>query len=191
MVEKVLAAVAGLAIAAKFALVTGASEVLMITLSMLSVMYFVFGIAVGNGIPFRELFSDEGLKGVSPFRMVSGGLLGLGMSTAMIGILYKFLNLAGANGMLIAGAIMLIPATIVLLLLTKERKKTTSLLIRSTVTVAFIVVLSMLSRYTLPGIFHRNCPRYVELLVKMDEAKTGAEVEQAEKEFDDYTATCH
>jgi hypothetical protein len=93
-----------------FSLTPGGAFMLMITLSLLSLFYFLFGLIFFSDIGLLQLFKG-GLKDVTAGMMIIGVFAGIVLSILAIGILFKLLDMPGAGNMLIIG----IPCTIFML----------------------------------------------------------------------------
>ncbi len=92
-----------LALALRFFALNGGAQLMIIALTALAILYFYFGFALLNHIPFRKIFRKESYRSVSGMRIVGAIAAGTALSQVVIGILFKLLHWPGANDMLLIG----------------------------------------------------------------------------------------
>ncbi len=68
----------------------GSNILTIISLFLLSMLYFYLGFAIFNNIRFRKVFQKKSYKGKSTSRIIIGIGTGLALSVSIIGILFKF-----------------------------------------------------------------------------------------------------
>lgn len=81
----------------------GGAALMILSLSFLSILYCYFGFALLNGIPLRKIFKKSSYTAISSMRIVGAIGTGIGLSTAIIGVLFKFMSWPGSSFMLIIG----------------------------------------------------------------------------------------
>lgn len=113
--EQILVAIAVLGLIVSLSLWPGGNIALVLSLSLLSLIYFVFGFALFNDIRLKNIFKSAAYKNSNALQIVAGVFTGIAMSTAVIGLLFVALRWPGGNvillqGMIAAGIITLIAA---------------------------------------------------------------------------------
>ena len=143
--ERIVGAIAVIALVMKHFHIAGASILMMLSFGVLSIFYYIFGAALFNDISlrFREIFDKNVFDEIVNFKKKSDAvttfiekLARLGLSVALLGILFKLLHLAGANAMLIAGTITLFIVTI--LSMVKYRETRSEVYVRMFIRTAII-----------------------------------------------------
>jgi hypothetical protein len=89
-----------------------ATQILIVSISLLSVFYLYVGFAVFLDIPFQKLFSKDRFGQINKPRIVGAVALGVALSASLIGILFKLLIwpnaktqlLIGLSGLILIGA---------------------------------------------------------------------------------------
>ena len=87
---------------------------LMIILTIQSVIYFYLGFALLNGIRLRKLFKKVSFSEIGTPRIIAAVILGICLSTLIIGMMFKLLFLPGANEMLSIGLISILVSLVAL-----------------------------------------------------------------------------
>ena len=114
LAEKILILLALLFAYMKYKLFPGANEMLMIILTIQSVIYFYLGFALLNGIRLRKLFKKVSFSEIGTPRIIAAVILGICLSTLIIGMMFKLLFLPGANEMLSIGLISILVSLVAL-----------------------------------------------------------------------------
>ena len=81
----------------------GAGFLKVLSLSTLSIIYFMFAFAILNGVGLRELIKSDALKSLGGLKIGLSFGVGLVLSIASIGILFKLQFWPGANFNLLIG----------------------------------------------------------------------------------------
>lgn len=81
----------------------GGPLIMAIVLTLLSLFYFFFGFALLNNIGFKSLFKKEGYKNLGGVRIVFAVLIGMALSSMVMGVLFSFLGWYGAKPILRSG----------------------------------------------------------------------------------------
>jgi len=81
----------------------GGAALMILSLSFLSILYCYFGFALLNGISLRKIFKKSSYTEISSMRIVGAIGTGIGLSTAIIGVLFKFMSWPGSSFMLMIG----------------------------------------------------------------------------------------
>jgi hypothetical protein len=146
-----------------FALVPGGAETVMITLTLLSMFYFLFGLLFFSDVGLRQLFKGK-LKEVTAVMMVIGVLTGIALSIVLIGILFKLLYLPGADEMLKIGIPFAIVMLAVAVIYSRPPRRPLSKTIFSRLIIFLVLGIAVLviSPLTLVKLQYRNHPRYIE-----------------------------
>ena len=80
-----------------------ATQILIVSISLLSVFYLYVGFAVFLDIPFQKLFSKDRFGQINKPRIVGAVALGVALSASLIGILFKLLIWPNAKTQLLIG----------------------------------------------------------------------------------------
>lgn len=83
--------------------IEGGTIIVTVSLILLSLMYFIFGFAFLNGIKLKKIFKKESYKGISVLSIILAIVMGMTLSTAVIGVLFGLLSWLGAGIMLVIG----------------------------------------------------------------------------------------
>lgn len=70
---------------------------IVLSLSLLSILYMYLSFALFNGIRFRHILKKESYKGISTMRIIGAIFTGLALSITLIGILFKYQLWPGAT----------------------------------------------------------------------------------------------
>jgi hypothetical protein len=92
-----------LALALRFFALNGGAQLMIIALTALAILYFYFGFALLNRIPFRRVLRKESYRSLSGMRIVGAIAAGIALSQVVVGILFKLLRWPGAYEMLLIG----------------------------------------------------------------------------------------
>ncbi len=162
--EKIILILIVIALIMKFSLIPGGSVLVGISLTILSIIYYLLGFAFFNGIRLRHVFKKQSYKGISALRVIGGIGTGMGLSTIIIGIQFKLLHVAGADMMLKVG----LGTTIVILFIAfikflKAKDEFYKLIFSRIAIIGGLgLILAVLPALTLTKIQFRNHPEYIE-----------------------------
>lgn len=93
--------------------IPGGNILAVLTMTILSMVYFCLSFALLNGLGFRGMIKNDNYKAISALRMVGAVLSGIVFSTAIIGILFRWMMWPGAGAMLIVS----IPGFLIMLII--------------------------------------------------------------------------
>ena len=101
--ERILAIFFLLAIGVNFFLgeIVGASLFIVLSTSMLSFIYLVFGFAVLNNIGFKSMFKKVSYADIKPLRLLGTVFIGFALSTIINGMLFRLMNWLGGQVILV------------------------------------------------------------------------------------------
>ncbi len=172
----------------KVSIITGANEILMIGLTCLGLVYLILSFALFNKIPVMGIFKRSSYSSTGFGRLYGAIGIGITLWITVTAILFKILNLTGANEMLIIGntylALVLFAA--LLIFFAKNNRMDSyykNIFTKGIFVLTIGVALYFLPPYTLVKLFHRDNPKYIELWIKTCENPKDL---QAWKEFEDY-----
>jgi hypothetical protein len=153
----------------------GGAALMILSLGFLSILYFYFGFALLNGIPLRKIFKKSSYSSISSMRIVGAIGTGIGLSTAIIGVLFKFMSWPGSYFMLIIG--LLFVSVFFFYSLVKLFMNQSAFYINIICRVAFFggigLLLLLLPSYTLSEIrYGKNHPEYIEALKALESDPT-------------------
>lgn len=154
-----------------------------LSLGILACVYCYLGFAVLNDIRLRNMFKKESYNGVGALRIV--GMVGAGiiLSTAIIGIMFKWMMWPGAGAMLYIS----IPGFLVLAIIAFVKYSKGSnvvykkLLIRVGILGAFVLFLTVFPSMVMECKY-RNNPEYLEAVKAVNEDPSNPVLQQKEME---------
>lgn len=111
--EIIMGALSILALGLNLLLVPGSGLLTFLTLSILSIIYFILGFALFNGIQLRNVFKKESYTDVSGSRIIGAVGTGWALSATINGIMFKFQSWPGAEINLNAGLVGLLIVVII------------------------------------------------------------------------------
>lgn len=164
LLEKLLVTLAVVGVILKFSFVLGGDELLFLSMSVLSCLYYLFSFLFFNRIPLRNIFKRDAYNGVSAWTIVTTAVCGLGLSIICIGSLFKLLTFMGANQMLAIGlGITAVILAISVIRFLRKRDPTEKVMLWRT-GIALIVALTLLltPNVSIIRLQYRNHPAYIE-----------------------------
>ncbi len=162
--EKILWALVVIAAVMWFFNVPGKGVLFTLILTSLSLLYYVLGFVVFNGIGFRQMIGKDGLKGLGWKRIVWGVLMGFCASLVCLGILFKIQFWPGSATMLMSGIILFVICGIAGLVALGKNARAwlkTSLL-RAGLMTAIAALMFVITDIHLVSIQYRNDPELAE-----------------------------
>ncbi len=111
--ELISGAVALIAIVLNSLLIPLSDVLLVLSFTLLAVIYGYLSFALFNNIPLRRIFKKSSYKGISTMRIVGAILTGLALSSTLVGILFTLMSFPGAFPNLILGTVGLTVALII------------------------------------------------------------------------------
>ena len=150
----------------RFFLVPGGIILSVFSLSILALLYQVFGIVIFNNIKIRNLFKKESFRGVSAIQLIGSVGVGFGLSMVCIGVLYKLQNWPGANFTTIVGLSIIILLTLITFIeyLKSKRNYFSRILKRVVLFGIFGFVFLSLNSMSITKIEYRNHPDYLKAI---------------------------
>jgi hypothetical protein len=104
-IELIVGLIAILGIVLKLLHIPGSGVLTVLTLSTLSMFYYVFSFALFNGIRLRDIFKKASYKDTNAKRIIGAIGLGFALSAITIGGLFKLQFWPGATVQLMAGLV--------------------------------------------------------------------------------------
>ncbi|MBB6610380.1 hypothetical protein H7F15_04960 [Pontibacter sp. Tf4] len=95
--EIILGAMAAVALITNLLFAPTGNILIVLSLSVLSILYMYLSFALFNGIRFRHILKKESYKGISTMRIIGAIFTGLALSITLIGILFKYQLWPGAT----------------------------------------------------------------------------------------------
>jgi hypothetical protein len=89
-------------------LVAATDALLLLSGSLLALLYFIFSIPLINKIPLPRMLKRENLQEFSPAQFIMSFILGVGLAESTLGLLFKTLGIEGANFLLMAALCILL-----------------------------------------------------------------------------------
>jgi hypothetical protein len=149
-------------------LIPGGGIATVLTLFILTSIYFYLGFALFNGIRFRQIFKKESFKGISNLKMVGAVGTGFSLSMIIIGILFFIQSWPDPKASIIMGlTLILIIMTISLFKYWKTRSKYyKNILIRIVIIASIGLVVLFIPRTKYIEFKFRDHPAYLEAYKK-------------------------
>tara|TARA_R110002050_G_C8961107_1_gene514325 strand:- start:6163 stop:6777 length:615 start_codon:yes stop_codon:yes gene_type:complete len=167
----------------------GGGPLIVLSLSLLSLLYFYGGILLFLDIPIKKIANSGTFKELPTLRIVGAGLTGATLSVMVIGLLFKWQSYPGSFSMMIIGLGSM--AVITVLSFWKWKKSAHPFyidILKRVVVYSLIgwVLLGIPTRMWLNFKFPDN-PQLVEALVALDKDRSNPELqEEANKQWDLY-----
>ena len=120
--ERILIALALIGIGMQLFHLTGSALLVLLSLSALSVFYYIYGLPLVTQLPVKQAFTSQTLKSLLVLGAIGAFAFGLSLSAATLGILFKVLEWAGAGMMLLLSSILLGFALLAAPILSKVKK---------------------------------------------------------------------
>lgn len=165
LAEKILIVLAIIGAILKFIFIPGSGVLMVLVYSILSSMYFYVGFALFNNISLRLIFKKDSYVGVSTGRIIGGIALGLSLSFAVIGFLFKAQHWPGTSFHLIisifSGVVILIISFIKYFKSKANYYK--NAIIKISISTSLSILMLLVPNLTFVKIKFRNHPKYIEV----------------------------
>ncbi len=160
--------------------IPGGSALTVLSLSLLSLIYFYLGFAFFNDIRLRNVLKKNSYKEISTFRILGAIAAGISLSFAILGILFKYMFWPGSFIMLNYGLATLLITIIVVLIKYNTTKSPFYIPIfkRSALFGGIALILTFISSIKLAEIKHRNDPKYAKALINAMENPDNQEFQE-------------
>lgn len=181
--ELVLAAIAIIGLSLSLAGIPGGSVFTIFPLFLLSAIYCYLGFVILNDIRLRNMFKRQSYKGMTALRILGAIGAGIILSTAVVGIMFKWMMWPGASVMLFIS----IPGFLALALITFIKYSQNGniiykkLLIRVGVIGTFVLLLTVFPDMVM-ACKYRNNPEYLEAVKAVNEDPSNPVLQQKEME---------
>ncbi len=204
--ELILGIVGVFGVLLKLANLPWSNVVTVLSFTLLSMLYMMFGFALFNGVRLRHLFKKSAYKGVNSKRIIGSIALGFAFMGLISGSLFKLQFWPDAMRQLESGLIMVGFVSAIALISFIRKKEKEPLTIseeddtyleetmmppepkthnfyngifkRIVIYGGFSIALYLTPYPTLVDVFHRNEPEYAELLKKVLEQPDNVELQQ-------------
>jgi hypothetical protein len=158
---------------------TGMAEILIMAVSSLTLLMFLFSFALINGIRFREIFKKESYKFIGTRRIIAGFLLGHSFSIVLTGSLFKWMFWVGAEEMLVVGLCYFLSINVLIIVISLVLK---SVFYKRVITRTLIIGVIGISSYFLSynDLINQRYPKdpeYAKALIKARENPLDAEAQ--------------
>lgn len=162
--EKILGFIALAALILKLIPLPGSATFLILSLSLLSIIYYLFGFAFFNQIQFKKIFNKDSYKELSNLRIIGAIAVGIVLAIICIGLLFKLQRWPGARINLFMGLILsLIVLIIALIKYSKSKEDFYSRIIKRLIIMGgFALMLIFISDLTIVKIQYRGHPDYIK-----------------------------
>jgi hypothetical protein len=162
--EKVLLVALITGIVLRFSLILIGEEITMLSLLILSGIYFALGFLLFNQIRLRDVTKKGTFEKLTITSIGIAVMAGIALSIVCVGALFRFMSLPGSGEMLMIGSISLIIASILAAIFKSVHSK---LILTRTIPAAIIgIVLLFVSELSMVKFQYRNHPAYAEAYIK-------------------------
>lgn len=164
--EKILIITALTGIILGLFLIPGGNIITVLSLAVLSMLYFYFSLALLNGLSIRQMFKKQSYKGISAMRITGSVLAGIVLSILTLGVLFKVMLWPGSSSMLLTGGLLMLITGIICLIKFASTKAEfyRNMTLRSFIFTALAFFLAFSSLMFLQEFKYRNYPEYLELM---------------------------
>ena len=162
--EKILGLIVLIALILKLTLILGGGILIVLSLSILAIIYYPFGFALFNQIGFKQIFKKDSYKALSALRIIGAIGVGTALSIICVGLLFKLQHWPGSKINLLAGLITsLIILIIALIKYFKTKGDFYSRIIKRLIIIGgFGLIMLLISDLTIIKIQFRNHPDYIK-----------------------------
>jgi hypothetical protein len=152
-----------------FFIFPGGNMLFILTIMLLTFIYFFLGFALFNNIKFRKIIKKESYVNISSLKTLGAVSAGISLSITAIGILFKVMFWPGSYTNLKFGIISLIIITIISLVKNFKSKSDfyNKILKRSILFAGIAIILIFISNQDLAEIKYRNEPEYAKALINV------------------------
>ena len=169
--ELIISGIALVGLIMNLFLMPGGGFLLVISLSTLSIFYFALSFALLDAEALGKRPIGREQPKIETFRVVGALLTGIGLSIAVIGILFKIMHWSGEKMMLLVGATELGIISVVAAYKFMATKTAfyRGILMRASIVGILALLLYLLPKYALTEFKYRHYPNYVNAVKKFDE----------------------
>ena len=180
--EIVVAIVIVISVVLRLLDIPGSFPVMLISLSILSMLYYPFGFLLLNDIPLKGIFKKESYNGKSTLRIVFSVLAGLALSVTVIGLLFKIEFYPGARFMLELGSLGLFVAVIISIIKYRKNRDLfySSMVKRAVIIGGLALFLLVLPNSILVDLRYPNDPEYAKALTNSLDNPSNKELREIE-----------
>lgn len=162
--EKIFGILFVVGVLMKLFLFPGAELILIMSLLLLSLLYYPLGFLFFNEIPLKKVFKKEAYRGLNAWRIIGSIGVGIGLSTIIIGILFKLQYWPNADDNLQTGLIFIgVIIMIAVIRFIKNRDVFYKrIFFRIAIIGGFGLILFFVSNSSLHKFQYRNYPAYIK-----------------------------
>lgn len=178
--EVVLLIILSIGLLFKFFHYPGGNILMILSLMILSIIYCYFSFAFFNNILLKKVLKKESYVGISALRIIGAIIVGVSISTTLVGILFKMMSWPGADVQLLVGAFSLTPILIIVLFKVARTKYNYyyAILKRLIPTLVAAYFLLMIPVDTWLNWKYPNNPEYVEAVLNLNKDPNNPELQQ-------------
>lgn len=167
-IEKILAVIFVISLIMKYFHIPGYGSLLILSTSILAMVYYPFGFASLNDIKLKEILKKESYKDMKTWRILGSICLGMMLALLVIGILFKLQNFPGSKYIIGPALLYSIVALIIMIVLIQKDKDSylKKNIVRTLVIGAIASILYFTSALSLKKIFYHDNPEYVKAYEK-------------------------
>ncbi len=160
------------------------TEIIILSLLILSCFYFYLGVLLLNAISFKKMFKKDSYSSISVKRIIGTIGAGVGISIVILGIMFKTFHWPFANQNLIIGiSFLFIVITISLIkLLIKINDFYVKILFRTGIYTFLGLVFLFLPEYAIFELKNRRYPNYIEAVKNLDKNPEDPILREKERE---------
>lgn len=162
----------------------GGSILIILSLSMITILYFLLSYALFNNLTLKDIFKKESYMEIKPLRIIGTIGLGFGLSYLTLGILFMLMHWSLGKMYIIIGLIIsMIVLVVSFIRYSKTKSKLDIIIIKRIVLFsAFGIFLILAPKYWMTDIKYRKNPEFLELLKKSYENPDNMELKKEVEE---------
>lgn len=169
--EFILAGIAFIGLLMNLLLFPGGGAILTVFLSMLSMFYLSLSFLIFNPEIISKQPADQVRSKAKPLRIIGSVGTGIGLSIALVGILFKMMHWPGAAAMLLVGGVVtgIVAVIVIIRIMTTKSVFYKNVLIRTSLIGLITLILYMLPPYALLEFKYREYPNYIKAVKRSNE----------------------
>ena len=149
--------------------VAGSAVLSILSLSSLSVFYFYAGVALFNGIEFKEIFTKGSFSTIPKAHIMASVGAGFGLSVALLGLLFEFQSWAGSSNFVWMGSMISFLIFLFSLAMWLKGRESTffEILKRVALFGSILWAVFLLPKHSITRFQFRNDPEMLEAIIKV------------------------
>lgn len=160
------------------------NNIIILSVLILSCLYFCLGIVLFNDIGIKKIFKKESYKGISALRVIGSVWTGMVLSLVLLGILFRLMMWPFASQNLIVGVLGLLVSLVpVFVKFVQKRSDFYKVMFFRTIGYTIVGVSLYFSGTFFLELKYGDYPEYIEVVKKLNEDPNNTELIQQEQEL--------